>query len=160
MICANGALYRSEGGRRRGLNPFAGGQGRGCSSLSSGSGGDFLRQHAAALRIGRSIAGGNSGHSHCDDTLSVKCELPRIGPKLQGGMHVASPTVAKRERDRPPAQGTAETFDWFRLAPAIRRQCMSIVFAAPAAFCRSPETRRCAHLASDVVCRRRYPRRC
>jgi hypothetical protein len=42
MICANHVLYRSEGDRRRGLDPFAGGQGRGGCSLSGGSGGDFL----------------------------------------------------------------------------------------------------------------------
>jgi hypothetical protein len=94
MICANRALYRSEGDRRRGFNPIASGQGRGGCSLISGS--DFLRHHAPALRISRSTAGGNSGQAHCYDTLSVKAELPRIGPKLQGGMHVASPTGYER----------------------------------------------------------------
>jgi hypothetical protein len=91
MICANRPLYRSKGDRRRGLNPFASGQGRGGCSLRSGSGGDFLRHHAPALRISRSTAGRYAGQAHCDDALRVKSELPRIGPKLQRGTHVASP---------------------------------------------------------------------
>jgi hypothetical protein len=100
MICANRALYWSEGHRRRGLNTFASGQGRGGCGLSSGSGGDFLRHHAPALRISRSTAGGNYGQAHRDDTLSVKSHLPRIGPKLQGGMHFASPAGCERREER------------------------------------------------------------
>jgi hypothetical protein len=91
MICPNRSLYRRKGGRRGHLSAFATEQGSGGCSLRCDSGRDFLRHHASALRIGHSTASGYADQAHCDYLLSIKPDLPRIGPKLPRSIHLASP---------------------------------------------------------------------
>ena len=91
MICPDCSLYRRKGGRRGHLSAFATDQGSGGCSLRSENGRYFLRHHASALRIGRSTASGYADQAHCDYLLSIKPDLPRIGPKLPRSMHFASP---------------------------------------------------------------------
>jgi hypothetical protein len=91
MICPDRSFYRREGGRRGLPRAFATDQGSGGRSLRGDSGRDFLRHHASALRIGRSTASGYTDQAHCDYLLSIKPDLPRIGPKLPRSIHFASP---------------------------------------------------------------------
>jgi hypothetical protein len=91
MICSNRSLYRRKGGRRGHLSAFATEQGSGGCSLRCDSGGDFLRHHASALRIGHGTASGYTDQAHCDYLLSIKPDLPRIGPKPPRSIHFASP---------------------------------------------------------------------
>jgi hypothetical protein len=88
MIFPDRSFYRRKGGRRGHLSAFATGGGR---SLRSENGRDFLRHRASALRVGRSTASGYTNQAHCDYLLSIKPDLPRIGPKLPRSMHFASP---------------------------------------------------------------------
>jgi hypothetical protein len=90
MIFPDRSFYRRKGGRRGHLSAFATDQGSG-RSLRSENGRDFLRHHASALRVGRSTASGYTNQAHCDYLLSIKPDLPRIGPKLPRSMHFASP---------------------------------------------------------------------
>jgi hypothetical protein len=98
VICPNRSLYRTKGGRCCRLKALATGQGGSGGSLRGGSGGDFLRHHASALCIGRCTAGGYTGQAYGDYTLSIKPDLPRIGPKFPRSMHVASPKEEGRAR--------------------------------------------------------------
>ena len=91
MICPDCSLYRRKGGRRGHPCAFGTDQGSGRSRLRSENGRDFLRHHASALRVGRSTASGYTNQPHCDYLLSIKPDLPRIGPKLPRSMHFASP---------------------------------------------------------------------
>jgi hypothetical protein len=91
MICPDCSLYRRKGGRRGHLSTFATDQGSGRSSLRSDTGRNFLRHHASALRVGRSTASAYTNQAHCDYLLSIKPDLPRIGPKLPSSIHFASP---------------------------------------------------------------------
>jgi hypothetical protein len=91
MICLNRSLYRSKRGRCGRLKTFATDEGSGGCRLRSGSGSDFFRHHASALRISRGTASGYAGQAHRDYTLSIKPDLPGIGPEFPRGMHVASP---------------------------------------------------------------------
>jgi hypothetical protein len=91
MICPDCSLTGARAAVDGHLSAFATDQGSGGCSLRSENGRDFLRHHASALRVGRSTASGYTNQAHCDYLLSIKPDLPRIGPKLPRSMHFASP---------------------------------------------------------------------
>jgi hypothetical protein len=61
MVCANRSHYRRQGEGEGGVDPFACGKCGRTGSPRSGSGGEFLRRHAPAFRIGLSATMRNSG---------------------------------------------------------------------------------------------------
>jgi hypothetical protein len=87
MIGPDRSLYWSKGGHRGRPEAFATDQRSGACRLRSSSGSNFLRHHASALRIGRST---DARQAHRDYLLSIKSDLPSIGPKFPRSMHVAS----------------------------------------------------------------------
>jgi hypothetical protein len=88
MICANRSHYRRHGEGGSDVHPFASGKCSGTRSLRGSSGGEFLRHHAPAFRIGLGTAMGYSGHAQCDDALGLQSYGPRIRPQLPIGVHL------------------------------------------------------------------------